>query len=190
MKISLVRTLLACTAGTIALTAQAASITGNYGFSGGSATLDSDTVNSATQVLSWNGPITIGSATGDLAASIGDTVTLTAPWSFNSGALASLWSANGWTFDLTSSAIANQNGGFLNVNGLGTLSGGGLDPTPYTFNFSAQDPNAGADPVSGFQFTFSASGNPPPGVPDGGTTVALLGVALAGLAIARRKLSA
>jgi hypothetical protein len=189
MKMPLIRNILASAVGAIALSAQAVPITGNYGFSGGTAVLDTSSVNTATLVSQWIGPITVGSATGDLVAIDGAVVTLVAPWSFVSGPVANFWTAGGFSFSLTSSFIANQGGGFLNVSGTGILTGGAFDPTAYTFNFSAQDPSTTLAPP--WEFTFSASGNPvPTQVPDGGTTALLLGVSLVAVGVAFRRFGA
>jgi hypothetical protein len=71
----------------------------------------------------------------------------------------------------------------LGLQGLGTAFHDAFTPTPGLWSFSANS--------SGAAFSFSSTTQvPPPGVPDGGTTVTLLGLALAGLAVARRKLNA
>ena len=133
----------------------------------------------ATKVTTWSNT-SVGSATGDLASvASGSAVTFTAPWSFNSGAHANLWSVGGFTFDLSSSSIAFQNSSFLSVSGTGVLKKAGFDDTIGTFNFSTQEPDAAGS------FTFSAATS----VPDGGTTAMLLGVGVLGLAGLRRKLS-
>jgi VPDSG-CTERM motif len=79
----------------------------------------------------------------------------------------------------------------LTIIGFGTIistvGGSGLDPTAFEWELSAETPTSGGN----VQFTFSATsgqssnGNP---VPDGGVTVAFLGLALAGLEGLRRKL--
>jgi hypothetical protein len=107
-------------------------------------------------------------------------------WNFNSGPVTAFWSVGGFTFNLTASSIFSQ-GGFpagVVVNGSGIISGNGFDPTPGTWSFSTQDPSAGTPPV----FSFSAATGAI--VPDSGTTVALLGLALVGVGFLRRKLGA
>jgi hypothetical protein len=97
-------------------------------------------------------------------------------WTFGLGATA-LWSVGGFTFDLIASTIVLHDFGILLVTGTGTVTGHGQ-----TFNgtwmFSAQGEGSGGI------FSFSASSN----VPDGGATVALLGLSLAGIEGIRRKL--
>ena len=78
--------------------------------------------------------------------------------------------------------------GYVSVSGTGIVSGNGYDPTPMSWDFTSQDPNAGTSPDS---WTFSASGaSTPPSVPDGGSTAMLLGAALTGLAFLRKKKTA
>jgi hypothetical protein len=140
-----------------------------------------NSVNDATQVIGWldemgNRP-TVESVSGVFAqfATVGDTVTFTPTWSFNSGPIAMFWTVDGFTFDLIASQIIYQANGFLAVYGTGTITGNGYT-APGTWRFSTQD-----DPSNGV-FSFSAST-----VPDGGATVALLGLALAGIEGIRRK---
>ena|SRR5947207_4553745 len=163
--------------------AQAVAITGAITFAGG-VTLDTDTVNTATKVTSWldeNGDMpTVQSASGSFAGLAGATATFAFPWSFGSGQ-AMLWQVGGFTFNLIASTIVSQIGdGFLAVIGTGTVSGNGYATTTgVTWSFTVQD-----DSSNGV-FSFSAGSE---AIPDGGATVALLGVALAGIEGTRRKL--
>jgi VPDSG-CTERM motif len=84
-----------------------------------------------------------------------------------------------FTFDLLVSTIVFQGNGFLSVSGTGTISGNGFDPTFGTWSFSTQNPSSNGI------FSFSAAGQ---AVPDGGSAVALLGLALTGIEVLRRKL--
>ena len=150
-------------------------------FAGG-AELNSGSVNTATQVTGWldenNASPEVQSVSGIFATftNVGDFVTFTPTWSFNSGAISAFWTVDGFTFDLIASNIVYQGNGFLSVLGSGTITGHGYNSTG-TWMFSTQD-----DPSNGV-FSFSAST-----VPDGGMTVALLGLALAGIEVTRRKL--
>jgi len=102
------------------------------------------------------------------------------PWIFNpSTPTPGLWSVGGFTFDLLSSTVVTQNAQFLSISGTGIVSGNGFDPTAMEWSFTAQ--NAGGRPRT--IFSFSANGI---AVPDGGTTVMLLGAALGALGLARR----
>src|ERR1700741_3182032 len=79
------------------VTLQAAQINGFITLSGG-AEMDSGSVVTATQVTGWldggGPPPRIVSRSGDFTTyvNVQDPVTMTAPWSFNSGPLAALWS--------------------------------------------------------------------------------------------------
>jgi hypothetical protein len=168
--------------------AQAVPITGAITF-GGTVTLDTTSAGTATAVLMWHekdntGTPFVTSADGSFSGLTGSAATFVAPWSFNSGAIMGFWSVGGFTFDLISSHILFQGGGGVLVTGSGTISGNGFTPTLGTWSFTTQDPSAGVPPV----FSFSASTGAP-GVPDSGSTVALLGVALVGVEVIRRKLA-
>lgn len=176
---------------------QATSVNGSITFTGG-VTLDTSSAGTATAVTSWTGtsgsgsPIVLTDA-GDFATFVspGATVAFASPWSFNSGALASFWSVGGFTFDLISSVISGQSTHAVSVAGTGTVSGNGFDPTSIIWNWSTQDPSSGHKVTGEPVFSFSAAaGAIPPTVPDGGTTMMLLGGALMGLGLIKRKLSA
>ena len=176
-------------------TLQAVTITGNIGFTGG-VTYNTGSAATATQVTSWITPqVTLVS--GDFktpapfAVAPGTAATFTSSvWNFNtSTAISSFWSVGGFTFKLLSSYIVSQGGtpgvnGFVVVSGAGIVSGNGYSDTAMSWSFSSQDPTSGSNPDS---WTFSASAN---SVPDGGATVMLLGIALSGAALLKRKLAA
>ena len=159
-------------------------VTGAITFAGG-VTLNSGSVNTASQVLTWldeSGDMpTVQSGSGSFAGLVGATVTFAFPWSFNSGPIAAFWTVGGFTFNLIASTIISQMGdGFLAVSGTGTISGNGYATTTgVTWNFTVQD-----DASNGV-FSFSGGSE---AIPDGGPTVALLGLALAGIEGIRRKL--
>ncbi len=163
--------------------AQATPITGDLGFSGGT-TFNTTSLATATRVNSWFA--FVGTTTGSfVGVPIGSVVTLAAPWIFNpSTPTPGLWSVGGFSFDLDTATIDTQNSHLLSITGTGTLSGAGFDPTPGTWAFSAQS----AGGIHQTSFTFSADTNTGAGVPDGGSAVALLGIALVGLEGLRRKL--
>lgn len=168
----------------LATTSQAVPLTGNYALNG-TASLNSSTVNTATQLVSGSG--LFASLSGSLAPYNGQAFTIST-WNFNSAAVVPLWQTASLQFNLISSAIKIQGGGDLVVDGRGTLflkSDPAGTANEYTFNFTTQDPNIGAV-APNFVFSFSASGNP---VPDGGSSVLLLGAALVGLGILRRKMA-
>jgi len=177
----------------------APSITGSIGF--GPAPLSGVTLQdglgntttslaAAKGVKAW-GTTQVTTVGGSFATFVAGTNTpaFSAPWVFNpSTPLPALWTITGslaggetFTFNLTSSSIVTQNASFLNVTGTGTMTGTGTTAyaaTAGTFNFTIPSPGAGE------QFTWTSSSAP---VPDGGTTMALLGVSLLGLYGARRK---
>ncbi len=169
--------------------AQASQITGNITF-GGTVSLNTGSAGTATAVTAWHGgggsgsPFALsydGDFTGFVAAF--DATTIAAPWNFNSGAVPSFWSVDGFTFNLTSSSIFSQGGvppGVV-VTGSGFVSGNGFDPTFMSWSFTTQDPGTGRPSSRVFSFSAAAGS-----VPDGGTTVMLLGAALGALGMARR----
>jgi hypothetical protein len=170
-------------AGLLAAPALATEISGTITFAG-TVTLDTASAGSATQVTGWYGFGGVGnpfvaSVGGDFDTYInpGDAATLTSPWFFNSGALPALWSVGGFTFDLVSSAITNQNATGVTVDGYGYASGNGFSASLGSWHFTTQDPSAGG------VFSFSAA----TGVPDGGSTLILLGSAILGLAVVIRR---
>ena len=173
--------------------AQAVPITGGITFAG-TVSLDTSSAGTATAVVAggWHGTggagmPTVQSRDGSFTAfvALGAPTTFTAlQWNFNSGPVTSFWSVGGFTFNLTASSIFSQ-GGFpatVTVIGTGIISGNGFTPTVGTWSFSSQDPSAGQPPV----FSFSAATG---AVPDSGSTVAFLGLALAGVEALRRKMS-
>jgi len=165
--------------------AQATPITGNIGFSG-AVQLNSATANSATAATAWFNTVaatTSGSFVG--IVNNGDAVAMTGatPWSFNSGALANFWSVDGFTFNLTSSSIFSQVGGFLNVVLAGTVTGNGFTTTAFNGTFQVADPASSLPQTFTSRLSFNS-------VPDGGTTVMLLGGVLMGLGLLKRKLLA
>lgn len=164
--------------------AQATPITGDITF-GGVVEFDSHNLSLAKQVSTWNLAI-VTSDSGDFSSiPVLSSVTI-APWIFNpSTPTIPLWSVGGFSFDLMSSTIVTQTNFFLNVTGVGTLSGPGFDPTPGTWSFTVSNAKGETRDAFGFQ-SDTASGL----VPDGGTTAALLGLALAGIEVLRRKFKA
>lgn len=164
--------------------AQADMINGAITFAGG-AIFDTNSLATATRVNTFK-DVTVMSRDNDFTSTVnvGDSVTMAEPYIFTpSTPTPGLWSVGGFTFDLASSTVVLQNSNFLLITGTGTISGNGFDATPGTWSFTSQTPMANG------VFSFSA-GSGSQGVPDGGTTVALLGFALAGIEVIRRKLAA
>lgn len=167
--------------------ANAAYINGKIDF-GITANLDSPDLGTATKVVTW-GTVLASLVDGDFDTYVnpGDVpTTFTQPWSFNSGAVAPLWQIGGFTFNLTSSSVNGvQSSTFLNVVGSGFVSGNGFTSTPGAWSFTITNQGGGVSTANAFSFVASTSA-----VPDGGTSVALLGVSLLGLYGARRKFAA
>lgn len=162
--------------------AQAAFITGDITF-GGVVTYDTNSLATATRVNVWNSSF-VTSSTGDFAAFTftGEAVAMAAPWIFTpSTATPGLWSVGGFTFDLATSTVVSQSSTFLNITGTGTLSGNGFTPTAGTWSFTSSS-------TGGLQTTFGFTADTTGSTPDGGMTVALLGIAFVGLEGLRRKL--
>jgi VPDSG-CTERM motif len=174
--------------------AHAIPITGEIDMSG-TAFLDNVFLGLATKTTGY-GAISVGGIpTGSFAGTAGDSVTWTtfgwAPF-FSSGHLWTFTDAGtGFTysFDLSGDTIMHQDNMFLNLLGTGTVSitgnGSPYDTTTATWSFTISNPDGG--PHSNFAFTFANSQTT---TPDGGSAVALLGIALAGIEGMRRMLRA
>jgi len=169
--------------------AQATAIQGNINFAG-AVQFDTNSLATATQVTTWfdilnnAGFSSVAPGGTDDFAGIppGTQTTMAQPWIFNpSTPTPGLWSVGGFTFDLLTSTIVTQNAQFLSISGTGIVSGNGFDPTSMEWNFSSQNAGGGSRTL----FSFSANGV---AVPDGGSAVALLGLALTGIEVLRRKL--
>ena|ERR1700726_938507 len=166
--------------------AQAAPIQGDIDF-GGVVTYDTTSLATATRVNIWNSSIVL-QRTGDFATfvAVGATPTMAAPWIFNTGtpampmpgpATPMLWQVGGFTFDLTSSAVASQSATFLNVTGVGTISGNMFSPTPGTWSFTSTQSDGSSNPTFSFQSQTAA-------VPEA-STVSLTAMGVLGLLFSR-----
>jgi hypothetical protein len=168
--------------------AEAAKIKGAISF-GGTAILNTNDALTATAVNEWHfvgstGLPYVNNASQDFLPTLGQSVTFAAPWVFTA-ATPTLWSVLGFSFDLTSSVVTHDSVS-VTVKGFGIMHKAGFDDTFGSFNFTTQNP--GADPDLGgplpASFSFSSSGN---ALPDGGSAMALLGIALLGVEGIRRK---
>ena len=145
------------TAGTFIQPVQATLITGSLTITG-QATFNPPvtSVNNASAVNSWVSPLLTGTSTGSFATiPSGTSMTFApGPWNLNtSSPTTNFWSVGGFKFELQSSQILSQSGGFIHVRATGIVTGNGYTPTAYSWNFSSQDPSVGIPPV----WTFSAS---------------------------------
>jgi hypothetical protein len=179
---------LAC--GLFSQQAQATQISGDIQFAG-EVQFDTNSLATATRVVTWfdvfhnAGFSSVTSGTGDFAGiAPGTQAAMAQPWIFNpSTPTPGLWSVGGFTFDLLSSTVVTQNASTLVIEGTGIVSGNGFDPTAMDWSFTTQSSGGRT------RTTFSFSGNGVAvGVPDGGSAVALLGMALVGIELVRRKL--
>ena len=178
-KIAAAVTAVVCMAGI----AQATPITGNIGFSG-AVQLNSTTANTATAATAWYNTVAAspsGSFVGLVANGAAVSMAGATPWNFTSGALANFWSVDGFTFNLASSSVFSQVGGFLDVLLVGTVTGNGFTATAFNGSFQVADPASGAPQTFTERLSFNS-------VPDGGTTVVLLGLGLLGLGLFRKKM--
>lgn len=171
----------------LASTAHAAMITGaiNMGtdtnFAGSGVILGNSSdvaltsgVSGATQVLGWVAPI-VTSTSGDFTSiTNGTAVNFTTPWVFNpSTGYNPLWEVGGFTFNLSSSTF-NFFGNTLSVIGTGKLNAVGFEETDGVWEFTTQ----GSAAQGVFSWSSSTEAKP---VPDGGTTLAMLGLSFLGL---------
>jgi len=146
-------------------TAQATLVNGTIGFTG-QAMYDTGSAGTATQVSSWSSAGVLGTDGVFTAIPNFTSVTFAAPWTFNSGPVATFWTVTSggqtFTFDLVSSYIASQGGGAIAVKGTGFVTGTGTtayQSTALDWSFTSQDPKAGA---AGWTFSASSSSVPEP----------------------------
>jgi hypothetical protein len=185
--------LLAITGFTLSAQAIATPITGAISFSGTS-TIDGTSFVSATSFTSFE-DVFVGSESalsGDYTGTSGASVTMT-PFTWDPATASTpinpLWSfqsgGNTYSFDLSvlHEDFASNTGLLLSGQGTAHLTGPGLDKmaTSGFWSFSAQTLDLAT-------FTFSSTTAPVQGVPDGGVTLALLGGAVLGLGLMRRKM--
>jgi hypothetical protein len=181
----------------ISATVQAIPISGQISFSG-LAVLDSTSLSTATKFLSYSNSAgttsfpQVGIHTGSYSSVPGGTAATFTPFTFSPVTASTpftLWSFTigslTYSFQVKSLTVMTQNSTFLNVIGTGlafiTGAGSPYDVAGTSGIFSLTDTGSG-----GPTFTFGASTT----VPDGGTTVMLLGAGLASLALLRKKLTA
>jgi VPDSG-CTERM motif len=162
--------------------AQAVQIQGNI-LLGGRVTFDQPLATATTVTTFFNvsgtpGMSSVLAVSDDFSGIPLLTSTTMAPlWVFNPPTpTLALWSVGGFTFDLLSSTIVTQIPNFLNVEGIGIIHGPGFDDTTGHFQLTV----TGNDTRFGFAALTRA-------VPDGGSAVALLGLALIGIEVLRRK---
>ena len=178
-------------------TASAIPITGGLSFSGNATPQNSTGVAQsnltlATQVFFPTGQQSVSNGTGSFSGIpygtivsmfvgqplLNNTLKFGAP---QNTPILSFYTVAGFTFDLLTIAVGpdTTTPTTLSITGTGTFSGNGFTPTRGTY--LAQFGTAGGS------FSFAASGA---ALPDGGTTVALLGLSLVAIEAGRRVLGA
>jgi len=173
--------------------AQAAKISGTIDFAG-AAQFDSSALQNVKQVVQWfdvfgnAGFTNVTTVSGDFSGIALGTQATMKPWTFlpPPGGQPGLWSVGGFTFNLLSSTVVTQTGTFLNIKGTGTITSTNplFEDTAVRWAFTVQNAGGGASGI------FSFSANNATGVPDGASTVALLGIGLGAIEFIRRKLRA
>lgn len=174
----------------LASSAQAALITGNIELSADASVINIDfganTVTFVPSAPTLNSKV--DNSTGTLAALLpaGSQITYKNFTYDPFAGLPSIWSNGTTSFDLQSISMVSEIPGyalFLFGTGLISTTVAGYDPTPGTWSFSADSSDGGA------KFAWSSTATTKR-VPDGGTTIALLGASLLGLGAVRRYLPA
>ena len=178
----------------LSLGAQAVPITGDIDFAG-QATFNTTSLATATQVINFkssdvgaNNTAMVTSANGSFTGLAGTIASFPNVYTFSpSSAVSPLWTVGGFTFNLTSSTIVAQTSTILAITGVGILTGpAGFDATPGTWAFTSQQAGGGMQQSFSFSANTNATGGAT-GVPEGGSTVALLGAVLIGVVALRRK---
>jgi|ERR1035437_2836186 hypothetical protein len=169
---------------------QATQISGTIRQSG-DVTLDTQDLATANGATAFANVNVAGTPTGDFSTTGGSLVVWKPfTWVPSSAPVVSLWSfASGgknYSFDLASiTGVTRTDSTELLITGLGTVNISTFDPTPANWSFTITDTSGG---VSG-SFVFGFADSNTATLPDGGMTVMLLGAALSGLALIRRKLA-
>jgi len=159
--------------------ARATPITGTINFDG-EAKVNTGDLLTATSFTSISGVSVVPVESGNYVGTTGAPVTFT-PFSFTASAVTPLWaftvgSTSYWfnatgTIDVTQFSIKNAK--FLNLSGSGMAYETGYCPTPGTWSIT--------DTSTGGEMTFAFGADTT--VPDSGSTVLLIGLGLAGVAV-------
>jgi hypothetical protein len=167
------------------LAANADFIEGAINFSGDFAPTGGTGLGDATGIDFLGDDFDIDGVTGDFAAAEiapGD-IGFIQDFQFDPlpAAVDPLWAISGFSFTLNSVDVIWQSGLFLMLNGSGYLSGAGFDDTPGTWSLTG---NAAGDELFNFSAGSAAIAVPEPG------TLALFGLGLVGIGLARRRRTA
>ena len=177
-------------------TALAVPISGTIGFTGPYVANNSN-LTAATQITFSNSGltqiVTDGSASGSFAGiASGTPVTMFTPLIVNQPGVVlpngPIWSVGGFSLTLSSLGEVFNNANILALQGAGSITSTslGLDTTPGTWVATFNNATSGA--VTNFTFSASSAANPA-GVPEGGSTAVLLGLALVSLGSVSRRLT-
>ncbi|MGC9942565.1 MAG: hypothetical protein ABSE48_12070 [Verrucomicrobiota bacterium] len=169
--------------------AQAGPISGTINMSG-DVTFNTTSLATATDVESL-AAVSVSSGTQSFIGTGGAPVTFN-PFSFSSTGtenVSPLWSftvaGTAYSFDLADINTIDASATFLEIIGSGIVNVGTSSQTA-NWTFTVTDSSGG----NSGQFTFGfANSNTAIGVPDGGTTVILLGATLSGICLLRKKLA-
>src|SRR5882724_7745872 len=132
--------------------AQATPITGMLNI-GGTATFDTSSLTTASSAT-FADVLVLGGNSGTFSGFAVGTPVVMASYTFDPSTITNgLWSVNGFTFNLTSSAVQlPRSATFLSITGTGTITGpAGFDATPGVWAFTSQ--NAGGHPHTPFSFS-------------------------------------
>jgi hypothetical protein len=184
----------------VAQTTQAIPITGSISLhgdetaftgTGGAGSVDGDL--STAKSIVFNAVVVSSSPapTGSFAGLGGLTVTMAPFLNVNPAALpaGAIWSVGGFSLTLSTLNTLFASATSLTLYGTGTFSDGA--PADSTAgDWTATFTSSGAGSPGGVTFGFNSSSSAISTVPDGGTTAMLLGGALAGLGLLKRKFMA
>jgi hypothetical protein len=186
MNMGMVRLFLAGVSCLLAVTAQAIPITGAIGFTG-SASYNSTSLATATAFTGFNAAVLGGSQSGSYASVPALTASSWTPFVFTTSSVTPLWTfaigSTLYSFDATSVTVDYQDALYLNLRGSGVARITGLDDTVGTWSITS------VGGTSTFTFGAESVSEGSASVPDGGTSAAMLGLALAGLARFRKRVA-
>jgi len=153
--------------------------------------LDTNSLATATSIEQWLLPpqvdrgLVVATEGTAFAPVLGADATMNNSLQFGMGANP-LWTVGGYSFTLDSANFGVVTIGtsppFLVGSGLGVITGNGITPTPAEWSFSTQG-RLSSNTVS----YSSRTAVLPQSVPDGGSAIALLGLALGGMEVLRRR---